>query len=1138
MSRSNEVINPRAHVNATDGFEDDLSGGDSGAPQRVTSPPVALPAGADACFYGMSDGGYWLETDSKPLPPGIAAGDYIAVQMEVFWDDIDDDDGWLDLGVGFNLDGADFAYREFVNNDVNDEPHTVTHPLPLDGFHRYTGVIQVPANCNQATVYATANNKWWSSGSITGAKMYVTNMQLEAALEGQTVVGSYRDGDSNADWEWEGTAHASRSEGAPASNDGLTLISALHRENRVSDPQMGYGTPRAGTLSVPPYTYNYGGLWVPGYDPGALTVEPAWDQRIWVAAAAEVDVVTDTPWGMPANVDHALKLKPNANGTFDFGNDLQSGQTISDPIAAVFVQPGHTYVVSVWVAAVNPPSGEALEMVTWLISGPDDYEHPYPTPGVDWNAAWLEILDSELTPGWHRFFCSFTAPPWAETCEMWLFDAYHNWTDADARIYISGAQIEETDYTGATWQRNGLGDSTQGYDNGAGWTMQIYEGRRSWSWSNASPPYEFNDESIVPVVGGYGDGDRLGWTWDVGAHRSPSRSGTDAGVLINGGATMVFQTQVTLTLNPGPVAATQMALKNEGDDWGDWEPYQETKPWLLLAGNPGPRQVWAKYQDGTYVTTDVYATTELIARPPMGGQGVDVLDAEWTIDRHGGFTSATLEVVPPQRLARFADDVNEPVEIRDTNHHLLWEGRLEEPDLDFVEAERWTVEATGYVGYLEDDEYFRRTYVDNSLTSWQTDQATRYADRFSVGIEDDDKLVLRVACYGGDPGQVLADGMNCRAYWQLFDGVTTTQQITAFKFHYLLSGLDTSLRCRLYGRDQLSGGSVNRLIWTAPAEFDDEDDVSLDANDIGDDVRVLVFKFDQVGSTITEYTDLSSSVADWSLFSGIAYSDLRVFASDLNANVTPERVVRDAVLTLVDDDHIDFPDTSGFTLEHVDFGDPTTVGQAVQDMNAMLDWDWGFEDGQSFFFRKPWTVANVPMSELIVTSFVDPCLVSWDVRRSYQDCYNKVVAHYLKPSGRMASVTVSDEEGPLGNTWRTKFLDLTDTCNNATDATTVATAYLRDGLWPKPTGSATIVDYAHLAAGIDVPAIYLRPGMRVVNLDLAPEDGGRMLVTSVTGSLLQRQITLEVGTLSNRMDRLLARRELGAKRKKRRKKAR
>jgi hypothetical protein len=542
-------------------------------------------------------------------------------------------------------------------------------------------------------------------------------------------------------------------------------------------------------------------------------------------------------------------------------------------------------------------------------------------------------------------------------------------------------------------------------------------------------------------------------------------------------------------------------------------------------------------------TAEVFATTELVERPLMGGQGVDVLDAEWNIDRKGGCTSASIDVVPPKSISRYADNVNEPVAICDTNHHGLWEGRVAEPDIAFVEADRLTIEATGYSGYLSDDEYFRRCYVDGIIASWQIDQATSYASVFSVGIEDDDKLVLRVAAdLAGTADYVhLKDGYHCRAYWQLFDGIPTTQMITACKFHYQDNNVNTGatgLQAKLYGRDALSGGSFNRLIWTAPATsgpyYNDSGDVSLDATDIGSDVTCLVWRLEQVGDQ--GYAGQTDPALDaWDICDGIAYDDLRVYASDLGANVTPERIVRDAVRTLVDDDHIDFPDVSGYVLEHADFSDPTTVGQLIEDVNQMLDWNYGFDDGQTFFYRKPWTPATVPLGELIVTSFVDPNLGEWGVRRDWQDCCNKVVAHYTKKNGRVGSVTVSDAEGPLGAQWKTKFLDLTDTCNSSTDATLVATQRLRDGLWPKPTGSIPMSGDAHLAVGIDVPAIYLRPGMMVVNLDVQPEKGGRMLVTSVAGRLVGRSITLEVGTRSTRLDRLMARRELGAKRRPRRK---
>lgn len=541
-----------------------------------------------------------------------------------------------------------------------------------------------------------------------------------------------------------------------------------------------------------------------------------------------------------------------------------------------------------------------------------------------------------------------------------------------------------------------------------------------------------------------------------------------------------------------------------------------------------------------YVTS---ASTELVQRPQMGGQGVDVLDAEFEVDRHGGFGGASLDVVPPWGLSRFDTDFLQGLEVNDTNQHRLWEGRCEEPDLPYRWAPRINVEANGYGGYLTDDEYFMRCYADNDLANWQTDQATQYADRFSIGIEDDDKLVMRVRVIGnGDMATVIESGMNCRTYWQLFRGITTTQQITALKFAYAANGFDDDLRCRIYGRDKLTGWTINRVIWTSPNAFAPSGTVSLDANDIGSGVRVLVARLE--ATTNVNYGIGSGEPDDWRLTFGIAFSNVRVYASDLGSNITPERVVRNAVLGIVDDDHIDFPDASGFSLEHCDFSDPTTIAQVVEDMNAMLDWNWGFDDGAVFFYRRPWTAATVPPGELVVTSYADPAMIDWSVRQNFLDAYNRVVAHYMRPNGRPGRVTVSNTEGPLGSTMRTRFIDLTDVCSSAADATTVANAHLASSLWPAPTGTITLRGDAHLAAGIDVPALYLRPGMMIRNLDIAadvvgpPEQRGRMLITHVSGRLAAREVTVQVGIRADRLSRILARRQHAAKRIKRRGKQR
>ena len=95
---------------------------------------------------------------------------------------------------------------------------------------------------------------------------------------------------------------------------------------------------------------------------------------------------------------------------------------------------------------------------------------------------------------------------------------------------------------------------------------------------------------------GYADGDVVGWEWLGDAHNSYSREAETYGanVLINGGASVVFERDVTLALNPGSVDATEMAVRNDEDGYGAWEAFAATKAWTLSAAC----KVWAKFRDG------------------------------------------------------------------------------------------------------------------------------------------------------------------------------------------------------------------------------------------------------------------------------------------------------------------------------------------------------------------------------------------------------------------------------------------------------------------------------------------------------------------------------------------------------------
>ena len=556
--------------------------------------------------------------------------------------------------------------------------------------------------------------------------------------------------------------------------------------------------------------------------------------------------------------------------------------------------------------------------------------------------------------------------------------------------------------------------------------------------------------------------------------------------------------------------------------------------------------------------TDIFATTEYVVRPSLGGEGVDVLDAVWTNDIHAGFQSARLSVLPPRGVSTYADSVLDGVVLPDLNNHTLWEGRVEEPEITFSGDDERGLECTGYIAYLEDEGAFRRCYVDGSLLNWQFDQCTSYSEVFTVGIEDqggdirendgakapDGRMVMRVSAdLAGsiDTHVTLKEGFNCRMYWRLFQGQSgtdlTADVISGFKFRYESHGIRTgspNLMCKLYARDKLSGGEVNRLLWTHPAVAanppDDHGTVTLDANDIGNDVKVLVFKLVQEDDDLGYVGQADPELDDWDISNGVSITDPRVYASELGTNITPERVVEDMVEAIVDEDHRDFYDTSGQTIGHLYFEDFVSINEAVAQVNRLLDWNYGFGEGGVFYYEKPWTAATVPADQLIVTSMVDPKMSNWNVRMDYSECYNKVVAEYQATPKRTDTVVVKESDGPLGSHWRVKTLDLTGECDDETEATTVATRYLADHLWPKPTGSVDLTDTVHLACGLDIPAVQVKQGMMIYNMDIPSErGGGYLLITSIDGSLIDRRLTANVGVRSDRLDRWLARNELKAR---------
>jgi len=86
-------------------------------------------------------------------------------------------------------------------------------------------------------------------------------------------------------------------------------------------------------------------------------------------------------------------------------------------------------------------------------------------------------------------------------------------------------------------------------------------------------------------------------------------------VLIQGGAEVVTQTQVMLTLNASDAnGVTHMRLRNDSAAWGAWEPFATSRSWVLPAQS-GERTVWAQLRDPAGNVSTAYSDSIVFQFP-------------------------------------------------------------------------------------------------------------------------------------------------------------------------------------------------------------------------------------------------------------------------------------------------------------------------------------------------------------------------------------------------------------------------------------------------------------------------------------------------------------------------------------------
>jgi hypothetical protein len=204
LVRVNAVPNPRAQYNV------DWWGESFDVLHRVTTAPFTIPGPGDTAFHMEArPNGCGLQSTYLPLPEGVGPGDWLAVQCEAFVDgDVVDEEGALAFEIDFyDVDGipaGEYAY--FVNAAFwADEANPKDALLPLTGFQRFAGVVQVP----DVTPAVTQIDVWLSvtahpnpkiGNGVDLAELYLTNILVEKGSAGGPV-GEYGEADAAFAWK-------------------------------------------------------------------------------------------------------------------------------------------------------------------------------------------------------------------------------------------------------------------------------------------------------------------------------------------------------------------------------------------------------------------------------------------------------------------------------------------------------------------------------------------------------------------------------------------------------------------------------------------------------------------------------------------------------------------------------------------------------------------------------------------------------------------------------------------------------------------------------------------------------------------------------------------------------------------------
>jgi hypothetical protein len=407
-------------------------------------------------------------------------------------------------------------------------------------------------------------------------------------------------------------------------------------------------------------------------------------------------------------------------------------------------------------------------------------------------------------------------------------------------------------------------------------------------------------------------------------------------------------------------------------------------------------------------------------------------------------------------------------------------------------------------------------------------------------------------CGGGVPPPTDTPYAAARVYWELFDGLNTGtngQYVRPFNIDMSVGGYGSDIgfyfQVSVYGRQGVNGDNLEvgsgghhyffrEVIWRPYSSTEFWRRIRKAITNTNPKVTCIVVK--------TEAMVLAPGTPDpegytWTYADQLGYADVppwgmkihsaQLYCTPLNRAITPEKAVGHLVRGVYPGEKFFCPKTSGIALDQLYFKDPEkNIDEAIQDVNKTLG--WGYEaTPDTFSYLAPETADSIGDEHLYAMSMSDPH-VTWNTEPDAMACFNRmrvgytgVVSKHEKPR----EVVVNGMSEYLGGGKaepKEDYQTAPDSIRSAKGAKQYAKVALDAVLEPPITGSFTATGTLPVASGEDRDVLMVKPGEMVLITD-APYPLNRAVeITRVQKNWLEHTAEIELGEVSNRLDRFLA----------------